>query len=659
MKPFLQALWLSLRYRWSIAAAVVCSAGVALLWCASLSTVYPVLQVVLDNRTAMSWADGEISRCGDRIAVQQERISALEQTEVRTPADTARLRYQQGLATRQIEAEVRARQWYVRLRPWLEQYAPRTPFGTLAAAVLFLLAVTGLKGVLLVLSALFVARVANRTVMDLRRIYFRKALAMDQRRVDGIGTAAMMTHLAHNMQMVSSGLQMFYGKMLREPLKMMACLAGAAWICWPLLVLSLLVVPAGAIVVNGLSRRMKRSTQREMEGMSAVFQTLIETFGSIRTVRIFSREIRERHRFRRNAASLYRMSVRISIYDALIRPVTEVLGIVSISLSILAGAWLVLTQQTTLLGITVCQRPLEPMALLLFYSFLAGASDPARKMSEVITILVRGGMACENLQRTFDVEPSIRRPPNPVPVPLHRDSITFDNVSFAYRPRQPVLKRISFTVPFGQTVAIVGENGSGKSSLMNLLVRFYDPYAGRILLDGQDIRGFSPRQLRRQFAWVTQDSDLFSGTLRENIAYGNARATADRIEYAARLARVTDFLPLLDAGMDTVIGDGGKVLSAGQRQRVALARAIVADPRILILDEATSQIDGRNEALLHDSLREFLAGRTVFLISHRRSSLKLVDRVLVLSAGQIVSDTTADEAGQACGEFRSLFGQSA
>jgi len=664
VKSFSRAIFQSFRYRWSILGAVLCSMGVALLWCASLTTIYPVLQVVLENKTAESWAEAEIVRCNERIVGNQETLERLEakisqEGDSDQPAERASDLYQIGFNKKQIGSEEKAREWYESTIPWFRDYAPSTPFGTLAWAIIFLMIITAIKGVLLVISAILVARASNRTVMDMRRIYYCKALNLDQRRIDGIGTANMMTHLTHNMIMVSGGLQVFYGKMLREPLKMIACLAGAAYICTPLLLLSLFVVPAGALLISSLSRRMKRATQREIEGMSSVYQTLIETMGSLRTVRVFGREIRERRRFKSNSGSLYRMSVRISLYDSLIRPITEVLGIVSISASILAGAWLVLNQQTELFGIHISDRPMEPMSLLLFYSMLAGASDPARKMSEIINILVRGGTACETLERTFDVDPLVNRPENPVPVPVHCKSIQIKDISFAYLPKQPVLQRLSLEVPFGQTIAIVGENGCGKSTLMSLLLRFYDPFTGHIMIDGVNIRDCSPRQVRKQFAWVTQDNELFSGTIRENIAYGNRHAPEEEILEAARLARVTDFFPVLKDGLDTIVGDHGKSLSAGQRQRLALARAIVANPRILILDEATSQIDGKSEALVHASLKEFMRGRTTFIITHRRSSLQLADRVIVLNAGKIISDSSVEHAEANHREFQTLFQKSA
>ena len=517
-----------------------------------------------------------------------------------------------------------------------------------------------IKGVLLVIGAILDARVAEKTVLDLRRIYYRKALELDQRRIDRIGASNMMTHLSYNMLMISSGLRMFYGKCLREPLKMITSLAIAAWISFPLLLISLITVPAGLFLVHSISRHMKRSTQTEMEGMADVFQTLIETFKAVKTVRIFNQERVERRRFKRNAGTLFRMQVRIALYDSLLRPITEVMSIVSISLSILVGAYLVLNQETHLFGfIKISDKPIEPAVLLVFYSMLAGAADPARKMSEIVNALVRGGTACDNLFRTFGVPPTITAPENPIPVPPINESVEFENVLFGYMPGQPVIKNLSLSVPQGQTIAIVGGNGSGKSTLMNLLARFYDPHVGAVRFDGKDIKEMNPKKVRQQIAWVTQDSVLFKGTLRDNVIYGATDATEETIHHALTVARVTDFLDELDKGVDSCVGDDGKNLSAGQRQRVAIARAVLANPRILVLDEATSQIDGHSESLIHDSLAEFMKDRTTFVITHRHSSLRLADRVIVMELGKIVHDSTIEDATTDSAAFQSLFAKSA
>lgn len=663
MKPFFRALLMSLRYKWSILGAVLCAVMISVLWSFSISAILPVVQVVLKGETFHDWIDNEIENSISAIDKLEKEVADFK-TDIADASidedERHRMQLRLDISNDRLESENSLLVRYqTKLKPTITKWAPDDPFKTLATAMGCLLAITLLKGCFLVTSAYLTARVASKTVMDLRRIYYRKALELDQRRIDRLGTSNMMTHLSHNMLMVSSGLKVFYGKCLREPLKMVTCLAIAAWISLPLLLLSLIILPAGFFLVRSVSGRMKRSTENEMQGMADVFQTLIETFQKVKTVRIFNRERAERRRFRKNANTLYHMSVRISLYDSILRPLSELLGIISIALAILAGAWLVLNRETHLLGIWMTETPIRPVTLLFFYAMLAAASDPARKMTEVINVIIRGNTACENLFRTYDVENRVRTPDNPVPVPQHTESISFDDVLFAYKPRQPVVRRVSLEIPYKQTLAIVGGNGSGKSTLMNLLCRFYDPNRGSIKIDGVDIKDVSPRKLRRQIAWVTQDSVLFHGSIRENVLYGNPEASESELEEAIQTARLNDFVESMPDGLDSMIGDNGSHLSAGQRQRVAIARAVLANPRILILDEATSQVDGKTESLIHGELASFIRGRTTIIVTHRESSLCLADRVIVMRLGRIVSDSTVEEAHESSRPFQNLFARSA
>jgi len=663
MKPFFRAILMSLRYKWSILGAVVCAVMISALWSAGISAILPVVQVVLRSETFHDWIDNEIENSSNAISTLETEIaSAKVQIKDRGIEEEERHRIELNLDISQdrLESERLLLANYTNeLKPFVTKWAPDSPFETLVMAMIGLIVVTVLKGCFLVASAYLTARVASKTVMDLRRIYYRKALDLDQMRIDRLGTSNMMTHLSHNMLMVSGGLKVFYGKCIREPLKMVMCLALAAWISLPLLLLSLIILPAGFFLVRSVSGRMKRSTENEMQGMADVFQTLIETFQKVKTVRVFNRERAERRRFRKNAKTLYHMSVRISLYDSLLRPLSELLGIISIALAILAGAWLVLNRETTLLGIRMSETPIRPVTLLYFYALLAAASDPARKMTEVVNVIVRGNTACENLFRTYDVENRVRTPDSPVPVPQHKESIVFDDVLFSYKPRQPVIRRVSLEIPYQQTLAIVGGNGSGKSTLMNLLCRFYDPNRGAITIDGVNIKDVSPRKLRRQIAWVTQESVLFNGSIRDNILYGNPEATDADMEEAVQTARLGEFVDSMPEGLDSMIGDNGSHLSAGQRQRVAIARAVIANPRILILDEATSQVDGKTESLIHGELESFIRSRTTIIVTHRKSSLSLADRVIVMRMGRIVSDSTVDEAMETSRPFQNLFARSA
>ena len=658
MKPFLRAIKQSLKFKWSIAGAFLCSFLIAIIWSASITTVFPIVKIVLEDETAITWVDKSLKTGQANLESLEAEVADLKADFAQTndPVISNRIELKQD----RIRAETKSLEWFGEVQPYVAKYAPESPFQTLCYALGWLLVVTCIKGVLLVVSAILDARVAERTVYDMRRIFYRKALELDQRRIDDIGMSNMMTQLSHNMILISSGLRMFYGKCFREPLKMISCLVCAAMISTPLLLISLIIVPAGAFLIHSVSRRMKNSTQVEMAGIGEVFRTLIETFKAVKTVRIFNRERTERHRFKKNARTLYDMQIRIALYDSLLRPVTEVLSILAISLSMLVGAYLVLNQQTHLFGfIRVSDSPISPTMLLLFYSMLAGAADPARKMSGIVNALVRGGTACDNLYRSFDPLPDVRAPENPISVPDHRQAIGFENVFFAYLPRQPVLKNVDLQIPFGQTVAIVGGNGSGKSTLMNLLARFYDPHNGRVLIDGHDVRQMCPKQVRKQMAWVTQDSVLFNGTLWDNVSYGRANASDADVLAAIKVAHVDRFVDSLADGYQTDVGDDGTSLSAGQRQRVALARAVLSNPKILILDEATSQIDGHSEGQILESLREFIKSRTTFIVTHRPSSLKLADRVIVMELGEVVHDSGVDGAAVGSKQFQQLFSRAA
>ena len=659
MKHFSHAIWLSLKYKWSIVGSVLTSLAIAALFCISITTVFPVIKIVLEGVTGSVWVQNEIDGSLETIDEIEEEIELLERQIVANPPEKTKLSNELTNFQKRLKAENRALQWYQWAQPWVDKYAPSTPFKTLVATMIFLLVTALLKGAMLILSTILVARVSSRTILDMRRIYYRKALELDQKQIENMGTSTMITHLSNNMNMVSAGLRVLYGKSLREPFKMVSCLCGAAAISLPLLLISMVVIPAGVFVVNNISRRMKKSVQSELGGMSEVFQTLIETLSWMKTVRIFNREGTERKRFKSNASIMYRMSLRISMYDSLLRPITEILGIIAIALSILAGSYLVLNKTTMLFGFQILDRPLKPEMLFLFYAMLAGASDPARKMTEIVNVLVRGDTACQNLANSYDTGAQISSTEATVAVPFHNQSVEFKNLTFWYNQEQQVLKELNLNVPFGQTIAIVGGNGCGKSTLMNLLCRFYDPQQGGIYLDGKDIRQMNPKRLRRQIAWVTQQSVLFRGTIAENIAYGRKTATRQDIIEAARFAHVTDFLPKMENGLDTAVGENGTQLSAGQRQRVALARAILADPRILILDEATSQMDGHTESLIHESLKRFLKDRTTFIVTHRASSLKLADRIIVMENGEIVNDDNVANTRSASEHFQFLFAKSA
>lgn len=641
MHHFLRVIKFSLRYKWSVVASVVNALLIGVLWSVSISTIYPILEISFSGHTFPDWIDHQIEEREETALTYRNEIDRSSKILEKAPDDSDALE-SAGRARNLLSEDEQRIKLYRSLQKNITPYLPESPFGTLTFMMSLVLILTILKGGCIVSQAVLVSRISHGTIRDLRRIFFRSILSMDQLKVDKMGSSKMMTMLSHNINLVGSGLQALYCQSIREPFKMLACLIGAALISWQLLLISMIITPIGILSLWKMKQLVKTATHKHMGGVAVILQTLAETIICLKIVKIFNRERTEMKRFRNNAESLYGLCNRMNFYDAILNPLTETLGLMALAITILCGGWLVMNQETHLWGFQISDRPLTPSLMFLFFGLLAGVSGPARKLTGVYNTIVRACMASETLYDVFDRSPDIiaSKSSNSSSAPLAHE-IRFDDVIFTYGIMHRVLKHISFTIPKGQTVAFVGHNGCGKSTLMNLVARFYDPTAGNIYFDDVNIREFHPRSLRRQISMVTQDAFLFDGTIGDNIAYGNADATIRKVVQAADLAMVTDFIKDLPNGWETKIGDGGKRLSGGQRQRVAIARAIVGNPQILILDEATSQIDPIAETELHKRLAKYLKDRTVFMISHRTSTLELADRVIVMESGWVKDDMPA------------------
>jgi ATP-binding cassette subfamily B protein/subfamily B ATP-binding cassette protein MsbA len=409
-------------------------------------------------------------------------------------------------------------------------------------------------------------------------------------------------------------------------------------------------------LISVLAKSLKRANRRALTELAGIYETLGETLGSMKIIKAFTMESQQRRRFHTSAKEYYRKSMKIAKYDSLVSPVTEIMGMGMIVLAILAGGYLSIERQTHLFGfLKISDRPLDKGDLMLFFAMLAGVSDPARRLSNVFGQLQRAAAASDRVFEMLDREPKIADPVRPRLLPVLSRALYFDGVSFAYDTKNAVLSDIDLSIAAGETIALVGPNGCGKSTLAGLVTRFYDPDVGRVTIDGVDLRDVRLRDLRQRIGVVTQEALLLNDTVAENIRYAKPAATDEEVIAAAKQAHAHRFIETkLADGYATLVGPGGGRLSGGQRQRIALARAILRDPEILILDEATSQIDVESERLIHEVLADFTRHRTTILITHRTSTLALADQIVVLDKGRILDSGTREQLLARCDLFRRL-----
>ncbi|MGQ9574865.1 MAG: ABC transporter ATP-binding protein [Thermoguttaceae bacterium] len=657
MSNFGRALRLSLRYRWTFLGSILSALVVGVLWGANIGALYPFVEIAFEDRSLQEWVDAEIAAAQAKLAALQEELAArLPQSADAPPTEHPRPQAEIEILQARAAAEKKALARYRFLKPYIDQYVPHSPFETLAWLIGILLVATLVKNLFVMANTVLTARLAYLGTFELQKRFFARTLRMDVETFTSEGTSDLMSRFTYDMQNLAVGLNVLVGKLVREPLKMIACLVGAAVVCWRLLVFSLIVAPVAVWLIQWLARAVKRANRRAMEEMAQLYGRLAETFQAIRIVKAFTMERHERRRFHRVSKEYFRKSMKIARYDSLTRPTIEIMGVLIICLAILAGAYLVLDSQTHLLGIRMSSRPLTWASLVVFYAMLIGAADPARKLSDVFTQLQAGAAAADRIYAMLDRQPQVRDPKDPQPLRRHSRELTFEEVHFAYQPGHPVLRGIDLRICFGQTVAIVGPSGCGKSTLAALIPRFADPTAGVIRLDGIPLTAVRLRDLRSQIGLVTQEPVLFDDTVMNNIRYGSPNASDQEVIEAARRACAHQFIETeLPDGYQTLVGPMGGQLSGGQKQRIALARAILRDPAILILDEATSQIDLQSENLIQMALEQFIRGRTVLMITHRLSALRLADRIVVMHEGRILDTGTHEELLARCPFYHRLY----
>ncbi len=441
----------------------------------------------------------------------------------------------------------------------------------------------------------------------------------DQRKGD------LMSRFTNDMSEVESSVMNSLKSVLKEPITIIIYLTVLFSISFKLTLFTLILLPVTAGLVAELIKRLKKKARQSQEAMGRIVNILDETFGGMRVIKAFN--ARNFIIKKIDIETSYHRKVNLSIArkNELSSPLSEVLGVIIVAIILFYGGNLVLGGSGELAAA-------QFIGFLIFY---ASMIQPAKNFSNGITSLQKGTVAAERIFKVIDLESAIKSKPDAIVLDAFKDSIEYKNVSFAYG-KEPVLKNINLKIQKGKTIALVGSSGGGKSTLADLVPRFYDPTAGEILLDGVALPDYEIESLRQQMGVVTQESILFNDTIFNNIAFGKEEATLEDVMEAARVANAHEFITQAPEGYQTYIGERGSKLSGGQRQRIAIARAVLKNPPILILDEATSALDSESEKLVQEALTNLMKNRTSIVIAHRLSTIQHADEIVVIQNGHII-----------------------
>jgi len=473
-------------------------------------------------------------------------------------------------------------------------------------------------------------RVGQKVLLELRRRLFAHFQRLDVKFHDRYTTGRVVSRLTNDIDAIMELLQGGFDGLVTAVLTMVGVGILLLTMDFQLGAVCLIGFPVLMLLVRWFSRASALTYRKVRESSALVIVQFIETMTGIRAVQAYRREPRNAEIFSGVAHQYQDANVKSFRLVAIFMPGVRLVGNVTIGIVLLYGGWRVMNGEMTI-GV-----------LTAFLLYLRMFFEPMQEISQFYNTFQSASAALEKLSGVLEEDPTVREPEHPVPLPHARGTLRFDGVQFSYVPERTVLPGLDLCIPAGQTVAMVGTTGAGKTTIAKLMSRFYDPTAGEVLLDGVDLRQLSDADLRRAVVMVTQENFMFDGTIGSNIAFGRPDANQSEIEDAARAVGAHDFIAGLPEGYATDVGKRGSRLSAGQKQLVAFARAFLADPAVLILDEATSSLDVPSERLVQQALKTILADRTAVIIAHRLSTVEIADRVLVLEHGRVIEDGTPE-----------------
>jgi subfamily B ATP-binding cassette protein MsbA len=481
-----------------------------------------------------------------------------------------------------------------------------------------------IKGLSSYFSTTLITEVGQRAITDLRNDLYGHILNQDFTFLGRNSTGALMSHITTDVEKIQNAVSEMAGDLLKEGLTVVGLLIVLFYMDWRLALGSLLGMPAAFYFLIRMGKKLRASNETSLRRWRDISEILQETISGFRVVKAFAMEGFETGRFRRAADRLFGVNMRIARTSAFLPPLMEAVGGVALVGALFYGSH------------SIRSGHLTTGSFVAFLTALFAMYTPVKRLSRVNATLQAALAAGSRIFELLDTHQEVQEAPKARTLPRLREGLVYESVGFRYEGAAPaVIRNVSFSARRGEVVAIVGTSGAGKTTLVNLLPRFYDVSEGRICIDGVDIREASLKSLREQIGLVTQETVLFNDTVRANIAYGLDDVDEVVLETAARAAFAHDFILDLPRRYDTVIGERGSRLSGGQRQRIAIARALLKDPPILILDEATSALDAESERLVQGALANLMKGRTTLVIAHRLATVRGADRILVLEGGEI------------------------
>ena len=527
-----------------------------------------------------------------------------------------------------------------------ESIASMGAASTLALLAAALVVMTALKTGATFLSSYFIVPLRSGIVRDLRNFMYRKITTLPIGFFTAERKGDVMARISGDVAEIENSVMASLDMLFKNPVLIVVYLGTMLAISWQLTLFVFVLLPIAGYVMGKVGKRLKRTSYETQTQWGTIMAIIEETLGGLRVIKAFTAEDKVRRRFIDENQRFFNLSNRVARRQALAHPMSELLGTTAIAIILWFGGSLIIGGHSGLSAASFIYY------MVIFYSII----NPAKELSKAAYSIQKGLASMERVDMILNADNPVKTPDIPAPMPAPDSDIALENLSFSYDGTNEVLSDIDLHIPAGATVALVGQSGSGKSTMADLIPRFYDPTAGRVTIGGTDIRNLDIAALRSLTGIVSQEPILFNDTVAANIAFGVDDATREQIVEAARVANAHEFISEMEAGYDTPVGDRGCRLSGGQRQRISIARAILKNPPILILDEATSALDSQSEALVQQALERLMQRRTTLVIAHRLSTIRNADLICVLHQGRIVERGTHASlmAPEAKGFYRRL-----